>query len=435
MSLTESRNDVLWRLREAHVPRGVANTHPVFVARAEGARVWDVDGKEYVDFTGGIGVLNAGHNHPRVVLAVRAQLERLTHIGFQVAPYEPYVRLAERLNRIAPGDFPKKTLFLTTGAEAVENAVKIARSYTRRPAVVALTHAFHGRTLLGITLTGKAGHYKQNFGPFAPEVYHAPVPYPYRGMTDDEALEALRELFRTEVDPSRVATILLEPVLGEGGFIPLSRAYLQEVRRICDETGILLTADEIQSGFGRTGRMFAIEHSGVVPDLITVAKSLAAGLPLSAVIGRAEVMDAPAPGGLGGTYGGNPLACAAGLAVLEAFEEQGLLERAEALGRRLEEGLREIQARFPQVIGEVRGLGAMQALEVVRHPSSKAPYPELVERVLEEARARGLLLLRAGMYGNVIRVLVPLVVSAEELEEGLKRLGQSVEAALRTISS
>jgi len=426
---TASRNQALWQLRERYVPRGVAQAHPVFVARAEGARLWDVDGREYLDFAGGIGVMNVGHGHPRVLQAVRAQLERFTHACFQVTPYETYVRLAERLSALAPGSFPKKTILLTTGAEAVENAVKIARAHTGRPAVVALTHSFHGRTLLGMSLTGKASYYKQNFGPFAPEVYHAPAPYPYRGVSDGLALEGLEELFRTQVDPERVAALILEPVLGEGGFIPLSPEYLRAVRRITEAHGVLLVADEIQSGFGRTGKMWAIEHSGVVPDLITFAKSVAAGLPLSGVVGRAEVMDAPRPGGLGGTYAGNPLACAAGLAVLDVFAEEGLLERAEALGKVLWAGLKRLQERFPQV-GEVRGLGPMVALELVRDRLSKEPAPELAQAVLEAARDQGLILLKAGMFGSVLRILVPLVATLEEAEEGLRRLEAAMEACL-----
>ncbi|SDE70539.1 4-aminobutyrate aminotransferase / (S)-3-amino-2-methylpropionate transaminase [Thermus arciformis] len=429
MALVDSRNQALWQLRERYVPRGVAQAHPVFVARARGARLWDVDGREYLDFAGGIGVMNVGHGHPRVLQAVQAQLERFTHTCFQVAPYEGYVRLAERLAHLAPGEFPKKTLFLTTGAEAVENAVKIARAYTGRPAVVALTHSFHGRTLLGMSLTGKASYYKQNFGPFAPEVYHAPAPYPYRGVSDGMALEGLDELFRTQVDPERVAALILEPVLGEGGFIPLSPEYLRAVRELTQGHGILLVADEIQSGFGRTGRMWAIEHSGVVPDLLTFAKSVAAGLPLSGVVGRAEAMDAPKPGGLGGTYAGNPLACAAGLAVLDVFREEGLLDRARALGEELWRRLLALQDRFPQ-IGEVRGLGPMVAMELVRDPKTKEPFPELAQRLLERARERGLLLLKAGMYGNVIRVLVPLTASLEEVAEGLGRLEAALAEAL-----
>ncbi|WP_117236909.1 4-aminobutyrate--2-oxoglutarate transaminase [Thermus sediminis] len=426
---TPWRNQALWQLRERYVPRGVAQAHPIFVARAKGVRLWDVDGREYLDFAGGIGVMNVGHGHPRVLQAVRAQLEHFTHTCFQVTPYEAYVRLAERLAQVSPGAFPKKAIFLTTGAEAVENAVKVARAYTGRPAVVALTHSFHGRTLLGMSLTGKASYYKQNFGPFAPEVYHAPAPYPYRGVSDGLAVEGLEELFRTQVDPERVAALILEPILGEGGFIPLSPAYLKEVRRITEAHGILLVADEIQSGFGRTGRMWAIEHSGVVPDLLTFAKSVAAGLPLSGVVGRAEVMDAPMPGGLGGTYAGNPLACAAGLAVLDVFAEEGLLDRAEVLAKVLWDGLLRFQERFLQV-GEVRGLGPMVALELVRDRKSKEPAPELAQAVLEAARDRGLILLKAGMYGNVLRILVPLVASLEEAQEGLRRMEEALEASL-----
>lgn len=409
-----TRNQTLYELRQRHVPRGVASAHPIFAARAEGVKVWDVDGNEYIDFAGGIGVVNVGHNHPRVVQAVQAQTERLIHTCFQVAMYEPYVRLAERLGALAPGEFPKKAIFLTTGAEAVENAIKIARAYTKRPAVIAFTGGFHGRTLLGMTLTGKTKPYRQNFGPFVPEIYHAPYPYEYRGWDTERALRALRELFETQVSPERVAAVIIEPVLGEGGFVPAPFEFLRELRRITEEHGILLIADEVQTGFGRTGRMFAIEHSGIIPDLITVAKSLAGGLPLSGVIGRAEVMDAPEPGGLGGTYAGNPLACAASLAVLEIFEEGGLLERARSLGEELMEGFRALQGRFPQV-GDVRGLGAMVAMELVEDRETRTPAPELTDQVIAAAREKGLLLVKAGLYGNVIRVLVPLTVTDEEL--------------------
>ena len=319
MDVISSRSTKLLELRQTAIPRGLGTAHPIIVARASGSQIWDVDAHEYIDFVGGIGVLNVGHSHPKVMQAVRAQLERLTHTCFQVAMYEPYLLLADRLNAIAPCSGPKKTLFLTTGAEAVENAVKIARAYTGRQAVIAFDLSFHGRTLMGMTLTGKAHPYRQNFGPFAPEIYHAPYPYTYRGWTAERSLEALQNLFLTSVTPEQVAAIIIEPVLGEGGFVPAPPEFLQALREICDIHGILLIADEIQSGFGRTGRMFAVEHSGVTPDLITVAKSMAGGLPLAAVIGRAEVMDAPEPGGLGGTYAGNPVACAAGLAVLDVF--------------------------------------------------------------------------------------------------------------------
>lgn len=429
MTLTGSRTEALRALRESVVPRGVSNAHPLFVGRAEGARLWDVDGREYIDFAGGIGVLNIGHSHPRVVQAVRAQLERFTHTCFQVAMYEPYVRLAERLCELAPGTFPKKAIFLTTGAEATENAVKIARAATGRPAIVTFAHSFHGRTLLGMTMTGKARPYRQTFGPFAPEVYHAPFPYEYRGWSAARALEGLQELFETQVSPDRVAAVMIEPVLGEGGFVPAPAAFLHELRRITEEHGILLIADEIQSGFGRTGRLFAVEHAGVVPDMVAVAKSLAGGLPLSAVVGRADVMDAPAPGGLGGTYAGNPLACAAGLAVLDVFSEERLLEQGERLGERLMAHLRGLSERHPQV-GDARGIGPMAAIEIVRDRESRAPAPEVVDRMLPAARERGLILLRAGLHGNVVRVLVPLNIEAALLERALAIFDSALEEAL-----
>lgn len=414
----QTRTPELLKLREQHVPRGVATSHPIFAARGEGARLWDVDGNEYVDFVGGIGVLNVGHNHPRVVEAIKAQLEQLTHTCFQVAMYEPYVRLAARLNHAMPGEGAKKTILFTSGAEATENAIKIARAATNRPAVVAFNNSFHGRTLLGMSLTGKTRPYKQNFGPFAPEIYHTPFPYAYRGWTTERALDALGELFETHVAPDRVAGIIIEPVLGEGGFVPAPVEFLQELRRITQAQGILLIADEIQSGFGRTGKMYAIEHSGVEPDMITFAKSVGGGVPLSGVSGRAEVMDAPAPGGLGGTFAGNPLACAAGLAVFDIFEEENLLERGQALGNRLMEAFCEYQRRYPQ-IGDVRGFGPMLAMEFVHDPQTKKPAPELATQIVDEARDRGLLLLKAGLYANVIRVLVPLVATERDIDEAL----------------
>lgn len=417
----ESRTETLLEARATQVPRGVGNTHPIFVERAEGAQLWDIDGNEYIDLVGGIGVLNVGHNHPRVVQAVQEQLERFSHTCFQVAMYEPYVRLAERLNRLAPGEEPKKTIFLTTGVEAVENAVKIARIATQRPAIISFSHSFHGRTLMGMSLTGKATGYKQNSGPFAPEVYHAPYPYEYRGWSSERSLAALQELFLTTVVPERVAAIIIEPVLGEGGFVPAPFEFMRELRRITQDHGILLIADEIQSGFGRTGKLFAVEHSDIVPDLITIAKSLAGGLPLSGVIGRADVMDAPAPGGLGGTYAGNPLACAAGLAVLDVFEQENILARAEALGQRLLERFSSLQQEVAQ-IGDVRGLGAMVALEFVHDPHSKEPAPELVDQIITEARNQGVLLLKAGLYGNVLRILTPLVIEEALIDHALATL-------------
>ena len=423
------KGEAIIRRREAAVARGVATAHPVVAERARGARLRDVDGREYLDFTGGIGVLNVGHLHPRVVAAARDQLERLTHTCFQVAMYEPYVRLAERLNRLTPGTFEKKTLLLTTGVEAIENAVKIARAHTGRPAVVAFTHGFHGRTLMGMSLTGKTGAYKQSFGPFAPEVYHAPYPYPYRGWTTERALEALGDLFRTVVAAERVAAILIEPVLGEGGFVAASAEFLRALRRIADERGILLVADEIQSGFGRTGRMFAVEHAGIAPDLVAMAKSLAGGFPLSAVVGRAEAMDAPAPGGLGGTFAGSPMACAAALAVLDVFEEDRLLDRARAQGERLRSRLDLMAGRLPR-LGEVRGLGAMIGLEIVEDAATRQPSPARTRRILDVAREQGLLLLRAGTHDNVVRLLAPLVATDEELDRGLEILGAALEDAL-----
>lgn len=427
MLSNQSRTAALQELRTQQVPRGVSNAHPIFAAHAQGARLWDIDGNEYVDFVGGIGVLNVGHNHPKVVQAVQAQLERFTHTCFQVVMYEPYLRLAERLNQLAPGDDPKKTIFLTTGSEAVENAVKIARASTRRPAIISFTHSFHGRSLLGMSLTGKATAYKQNFGPFAPEVYHAPYPYEYRGWSTERSLEALQELFQTQMTADQVAAVIIEPELGEGGFVAAPFEFLRELRRITQEHGILLIDDEVQSGFGRTGKMFAIEHSGVVPDLITVAKSLAGGLPLSGVIGTAEVMDAPAVGGLGGTYAGNPLACAAGLAVLDVFEQEHVLPRSEQLGAQFRARFLALQQEVP-AIGDVRGLGMMVALEFVQDAQTKEPAPALVDRIIAEAREKGILLLKAGLYGNVLRILVPLVIEDPLVEQSLDTLSEVIRS-------
>ncbi|HEV7501305.1 MAG TPA: 4-aminobutyrate--2-oxoglutarate transaminase [Vicinamibacteria bacterium] len=423
------KGEALIERREAAVARGLATAHPIFAERARGIRLRDVDGREYLDFTGGIGVLNVGHLHPRVVAAVTEQLEHFSHTCFQVAMYEGYVALAERLNDLVPGDSPKKTILLTTGVEAIENAIKMARVFTGRPASISFTHSFHGRTLLGMTLTGKTGVYKQSFGPFAPEVYHTPYPYPYRGWTTERALEALGDLFRTVVAPDRVAAIVIEPVLGEGGFVAASPDFLRALRRVADERGMLLIADEIQCGMGRTGRMFAVEHADVVPDLVCLAKSLGGGFPLSAVVGRAEVADAPVEGGLGGTYGGNPVACAAALAVLDIFESERLLDRAYAQGELLRDRLDVLAARLPR-IGEVRGLGSMLGLEIVEDAATRQPSPARTRRIVEVARERGLLLLRAGTHDNVIRLLPPLVATEEELERGIEILTTAVDDAL-----
>jgi len=402
--------------RAEHVARGVAETHPLFVARAEGARVWDTEGREYLDFVGGIGVLNTGHRHPKVVEAAKRQLDAVMHTCFQVASYDVYVELAARLNALVAGG-PNKTLLLTTGVEATENAVKIARGYTNRPAVIAFNGAFHGRTLLGLSMTASSTGYKQNFGPFASEVYHTPFPYEYRGISSADALKALQYLFDTRVMPSQVAAIIIEPQLGEGGFVPAPVDFMCELRRLCTTHGIVLIADEIQCGFGRTGKMWAYEHSGIEPDLVTMAKSLGGGLPLSAVTGKAAIMDGPAAGGLGGTYAGNPVACAAALAVLDVFRDERVLEQAERQAAQMTAALAAMQAAHPQ-IGDVRGLGAMKAIEIVR-PADQAPDMASAGRIVDLAREHGLLLLKSGTAKNVIRLLPPLTTPSDELARGL----------------
>ncbi len=399
--------------RRESVARGVATAHPIWITRASGAMLWDVEDRRYIDFIGGIAALNAGHGHPKVVAAIAEQAARFTHTCFQVAMYEPYVRVAEELNRRAPGRSRKKTLLLSTGAEATENAVKIAREHTRRPAIVAFTHGYHGRTLLALSMTGKNEPYKQHFGPFCAEIYHTPFPYEHHGVTTARALEAIDELFAAVVAPERVAAIIVEPVLGEGGFVPAPMDFLRELRAVADAHGILLIADEIQTGFGRTGTFFACEQYGVEPDLIAVAKSLGGGLPLAAVVGKAEIMDSPEPGGLGGTFAGNPVACAAALEVFELIDEP-FLARTRTIGARIAAALRALQKEFAQ-IEDVRGLGAMQAIEL----SSRAP------EVVEAARERGLLLLLAGKR-DVIRILVPLIVEDDVLGEGLDILRASL---------
>ncbi len=417
--------DELKALREKYVPRGVTTAHPVVAERAQGAEVWDTEGRRYIDFVGGIGVMNVGHNHPRVMAAVREQLERVTHTAFQVVVYESYLRLAERLCEVAPGDGPKKAIFFSTGAEAVENAVKIARAATGRQAVVSFTGAFHGRTLLALSLTGTVNPYKQDFGPYAAEVYQTPYPYEYRGWTTEAALAQLDELFASVVAANRVAAIIIEPVLGEGGFIPAPLGFMKALREVTTRHGIMLIADEIQTGFGRTGKFFAIEHSGVTPDLMTVAKSIAAGFPLSAVVGRAEVMDAPAPGGLGGTYAGNPVACAAGVAVMDVMRDEKLPERAARIGSVIEERMRSWQAEH-DLVGDVRVVGAMAGMELVRDRKTKIPADTETARILGIAREKGLLLLHSGAHHNVIRTLMPLTIPDDQLLEGLDILGTAL---------
>jgi 4-aminobutyrate aminotransferase/(S)-3-amino-2-methylpropionate transaminase len=417
--------DELKALRERYVPRGVTTAHPLVADHATGSEVWDTSGRRYVDFVGGIGVMNVGHNHPRVMAAVRDQLERVTHTAFQVVMYESYLRLAQRLCEVAPGEGAKKAIFFSTGAEAVENAVKIARAATGRPAIISFTGGFHGRTLLALSLTGSVNPYKQNFGPYAAEVYQTPFPYEYRGWSSQQALAALDNLFESAVAPQRVAAIIIEPVLGEGGFVPAPLDFLRALRELTTRHGILLIVDEIQTGFGRTGKFWAIEHSGVTPDLVTIAKSLAAGFPLSAVVGRAEVMDAPAPGGLGGTFAGNPVACAAGLAVLDVMRDERLPERAARIGSVVEERMRSWAAEH-EMVGDVRVIGAMAGMELVRDRKSKTPADTETARILGAARERGLLLLRSGSHHNVIRTLMPLTIPDDQLMEGLDILGEAL---------
>ncbi|WP_181708628.1 4-aminobutyrate--2-oxoglutarate transaminase [Chthonobacter rhizosphaerae] len=413
--------------RQLAVPRGVASAYPVFAARAENAELWDVEGRRYVDFAGGIAVLNTGHRHPRVIAAVKEQLELYTHTCFQVAPYEPYVELAERLNARAPFKGPAKTIFFTTGAEAAENAVKIARAATGRSAVIAFTGGFHGRTMLTMALTGKVLPYKKKFGPMPGEVYHLPFPVADHGVTVEDSLKALDFLFRADVEPSRVAAIMIEPIQGEGGFYEAPRDLMVALRTICDEHGILLVADEVQTGFARTGKLFAVEHSGVEPDLVTMAKSLAGGFPLAGVLGKASIMDAAEPGGLGGTYAGSPVACAAALAVLDVIEEEKLCDRADALGARVKDKLAAVARRNDTVaITGIRGPGAMIGFDIVKSRGAYEPDAEATKRVTAAALEEGLILLSCGVYSNAIRILVPLTVSDAVLDEGLAKL----EAAL-----
>ncbi|MBQ2260652.1 MAG: 4-aminobutyrate--2-oxoglutarate transaminase [Loktanella sp.] len=417
--------------REAAVPRGVASAAPIYAKYAENAELWDVEGNRYIDFAGGIAVLNTGHRHPAVVAAAKAQEDHYTHTSFQVVPYEPYIALAEKLNALAPGDQPKKTLLVTTGAEAVENAVKIARAATGRPGIIAFTGGYHGRTLLTLGMTGKISPYKKDVGPFPSDIFRAPFPNARDGITVQDALTGLQNLFLTDAQPDRIAAIIIEPVLGEGGYTPVPFDMMQALRDICDQHGILLIADEIQAGFGRTGTWFAIEHSGVVPDLITVAKSMAGGYPIAGVIGRADIMDAMIPGGLGGTYGGNPVACAAALAAIKAIEDEGLLARSTALGKHFRKRFAEIGARVaPDRICDIRGLGAMLAVEFVTDLASNAPDAALTKAVVAESLKRGLILLSCGMHGNALRIMVPLTASDAIIDEGLAIFEEALKAAI-----
>ena len=423
------RSQEILARHERVVARPLAIYLPLVVESGSGATITDVDGSTFIDFTGGVGVLNVGHSHPRVVAAAQEQLERFSHTDYTIVPYEVYVRLAERLVELAPFSVPAKAAFFNAGTEAVENAVKFARLYTKRPAIIGFEGAFHGRTMMSMTLTSKTHPYKAGLGPFAPEVYRVPFASEYRGPSTADALAALERAFSTVVAPEQVAAIVIEPVLGEGGFVPAPNEFLQGIRRICDEQGIVLVIDEVQTGFARTGKFFATEWYDIEPDLVTVAKSIAAGLPLSGVIGKAEIMDAPHDSAVGGTYVGNPVAQAAALAVLDVIEEEGLVERSAEIGDRIRSRMLAWQERHPQ-IGDVRGLGAMLALELVHDPSTKEPAPELATRVAEEALERGLLLLKAGVYGNCIRVLVPLVITDAQLDEALGVWEEALDAVL-----
>lgn len=420
-------NALLMARRQAAIARGVGHSHQIFVAKGENAEVWDVEGRRFIDFAGGIAVLNTGHRHPGVIDAVKAQLDAYTHTCFQVLAYEPYVELAERLNAKAPGDFAKKSVFLTTGAEAVENAIKIARAHTGRSGVIAFQGGYHGRTMMTLGLTGKVAPYKVGFGPFPGEIFHARFPSELHGVSVDDSIASIEQIFKNDIEASRVAAIIMEPVQGEGGFNIAPKELWQRLRVLCDQHGILLIADEVQTGAGRTGTWFAVEQSGVAPDLITVAKSMAGGFPISAVIGRADVMDAPAPGGLGGTYAGSPLACAAALAVMDAFEKENLLQRSRDVGQRLIEGLKAIAQRH-DCIAEVRGMGSMVAMELCKDGNPHQPDADLTKALAAEAANRGLIILTCGTYGNVVRILVPLTASEAILDEGMAIIGASLDA-------
>jgi 4-aminobutyrate aminotransferase/(S)-3-amino-2-methylpropionate transaminase len=420
------KNQDLQKRKEQVFARGMGNLLPIYAARAENAELWDEEGNRYLDFAAGIAVVNTGHSHPEIVAAVKQQLDAFSHTCVMVTPYASVVELAEKITDIAPID-DARAIFLSTGAEAVENAIKIARVATGRPGVIAFSGGFHGRTNLCMGLTGKVVPYKKGFGPFTPEIYHAPFPAEYLGVSAEDSLAALDHLFKSDIQPDRVAAIIIEPVQGEGGFYPVPEGFLAQLRELCDIHGILLILDEIQTGFARTGRMFAVEYAGVEPDIMTLAKGIAGGFPISAVVGKAEVMNAPEPGGLGGTYAASPLGCAAGLAVLDIIEKESLCERAVETGNRLVAGLRRLQAEYPELIGDVRGLGAMVAMELISNGDVNQPNSELAKALTVKAAEMGLILLSCGVRGNVIRILVPLTIKSKHLEEGLDILGQAFE--------
>jgi 4-aminobutyrate aminotransferase/(S)-3-amino-2-methylpropionate transaminase len=427
-----SRNDELLRLRDKHVPKGPFNIHHTFVKEAHGAVVVDVDGREYIDFTGGIGVLNVGHGHAKVVAAIKDQAEKYIHTCFHVAMYDPYVELAARLNELAPGDFPKMTMFANSGAEGVENAVKVARYFNNRPAIICFENGFHGRTLLGMSLTSKIKPYKLGFGPFAPEIYRMPFAYCYRcpfGLQypgcDVACAAYLEDYFVSYVAPESTAAVIAEPIQGEGGFITPPPEYFNRIHSICQKYDIALIIDEVQSGIGRTGKFYAIEHWGVEPDMIVLAKSMAAGMPLSAVTGRADMMNKPHVGGLGGTYSGNPICCRAALAVLDILFDDGLLEKGKRLGEKLLPRLKALQETY-EIIGDVRGRGSMLAMELVRDRETKEPAEEETKNLIQRCFKKGLLLLSCGNLGNVVRTLMPFVITEEQLEKGLAILEEGL---------
>ncbi|CAM4208912.1 4-aminobutyrate--2-oxoglutarate transaminase [Vibrio agarivorans] len=412
--------------------RGQGNAYPVFVERAKNVEVWDVEGNRYIDFATGIAVCNTGHSHPKIVEAVKQQVEKFSHTCVMVNPYENAVELAEQLTHIAPGSSDKKAIFVTTGAEAVENSVKIARAYTKRRGVVAFNGGFHGRTNMAMALTGKVAPYKQLFGPFPSDIYHVPYPISAHGISVEYSVTALKNLFKVDIAASDVAAIIIEPVQGEGGFYAAPKEFFVALRELCDREGIVLIADEIQTGFGRTGKMFSIEHADVEPDLITMAKGIAGGYPISAVVGKKEIMDAPLPGGLGGTYGGSPIACAAALEVLDIIKDENLLERSNEIGELFSTKLELLKKRFPDTILEVRHQGAMIAIELVSQGNSEQPNIELTQALIKHAPQYGLILLACGFYGNVIRFLPPLTASNEIITEGLSKFDELLTTLLKS---
>jgi 4-aminobutyrate aminotransferase/(S)-3-amino-2-methylpropionate transaminase len=433
LHIMTSRNEQLMELRNKHIPQGVSLMNPAFIATAQGAIMVDVDGRELIDFAGGIGVNNVGHCHPKVVAAIKDQAEKFLHTCFHVAPYEAYIELASKLNELAPGNFAKRTMFANSGAEAVENAVKIARYATKRPAIISMENGFHGRTLMTMALTSKVKPYKLGFGPFAPETYRIPSAYCYRcpfGLSHPSCNAAcadhLEEFFTGYVAAEQTAAVIVEPIQGEGGFVTPPKEYFEKLHKICQKHGVLLIIDEIQTGMGRTGKLFAIDHWGIEPDIITTAKSLAGGMPLSAVTGRAEIMNLAHAGGLGGTYGGNPLSCRAALAVLEIFLEDGLLKKAEQLGEKLQKRFDEMQQKY-EIIGEVRGKGPMLALELVRDRQTKEPAADEAKKLTRLCYEKGLVILSCGSLGNVVRFLMPLVITDQQLERGLSILEESLQ--------